>query len=177
MVKKSFVIGNILAWRHGILLLTQKEDLMRCPKCGYTESKVIDSRPAEASDAIRRRRECLNPDCRARFTTYERREEHPIQVRKKDDSLEPFDRDKLLKSMMMATVKRDIPVDTLNRIINDIELELRNNFQTEVKSSELGDMVLKRLLKLDKVAYVRFASVYKEFQDLDGFYQELANIK
>ena len=150
---------------------------MRCPKCGYTESRVIDSRPAESGDAIRRRRECLNPDCRTRFTTYERREEHPLQVRKRNGSLETFDRDKLLASLMMATVKRDIPIEKLNSLISDIESELRNDFRTEVDSRELGDMILRRLLKLDKVAYVRFASVYKDFQDLDGFYKELGNIK
>ncbi|MBM6999376.1 transcriptional repressor NrdR [bacterium] len=150
---------------------------MRCPKCGYTESRVIDSRPAESGDAIRRRRECLNPDCRTRFTTYERREEHPLQVRKRNGSLETFDRDKLLASLMTATVKRDIPIEKLNSLISDIESELRNDFRTEVDSRELGDMILRRLLKLDKVAYVRFASVYKDFQDLDGFYKELGNIK
>ena len=150
---------------------------MRCPKCGYTESRVIDSRPAESGDAIRRRRECLNPDCRTRFTTYERREEHPLQVRKRNGSLETFDRDKLLASLMTATVKRDIPIEKLNSLISDIESELRNDFRTEVDSRELGDMILRRLLKLDKVAYVRFASVYKDFQDLEGFYKELGNIK
>jgi transcriptional repressor NrdR len=150
---------------------------MRCPKCGFEESRVIDSRPAESNDAIRRRRECLNPECRARFTTYERREEHPLQVVKKNGELEPFDRHKLLKSLVTATVKRNISVETLDALISDIETELRNDFKTEVSSRELGDMVLKRLLELDKVAYVRFASVYKEFQDIDEFYSELAKIE
>ena len=150
---------------------------MRCPKCGFTESRVIDSRPSESGDAIRRRRECLNPDCRERFTTYERREELPLQVRKKSGILETFDREKLMKSLVTATVKRDISVETLGELISDIEGELRNEFKTEVTSSELGDMVLRRLLELDKVAYVRFASVYKDFQDLEGFYRELADIQ
>lgn len=149
---------------------------MRCPKCGWPDSRVIDSRPSESGDSIRRRRECLNPDCGARFTTYERREETPIQVRKKDGSLEPFDRNKLLRSLLMATVKRSITFEKLNLLISDIEMELRNEFRTEVSSKDLGDMVLKRLLELDKVAYVRFASVYREFKDLDGFYAELNSI-
>lgn len=149
---------------------------MRCPKCGFEESRVIDSRPAESNDAIRRRRECLNPNCRTRFTTYERREEHPLQVLKKNGELEPFNRDKLLKSLMTATVKRNISVETLNSLISDIESELRNDFKSEVSSRELGDMVLARLLNLDEVAYVRFASVYKDFQNLEGFYSELAHI-
>ena len=104
-------------------------------------------------------------------------QEHPLQVRKRNGSLETFDRDKLLASLMTATVKRDIPIEKLNSLISDIESELRNDFRTEVDSRELGDMILRRLLKLDKVAYVRFASVYKDFQDLDGFYKELGNIK
>lgn len=150
---------------------------MRCPKCGFDESRVIDSRPADANDTIRRRRECLNPDCKFRFTTYERREEHPIQIRKKSGNLEPFDRHKLLKSLMTATVKRNISVETLDALITDIETDLRNNFISEVDSRTLGDLVLKRLLDLDKVAYVRFASVYKDFQDIEGFYKELGQIE
>lgn len=150
---------------------------MRCPKCGFTESRVIDSRPSESGDAIRRRRECLNPQCRERFTTYERREELPLQVRKKSGSLETFDREKLMKSLVTATVKRNISVETLNLLISDIEAELRNEFKSEISSAELGDMVLRRLLALDKVAYVRFASVYKDFQDLEGFYREIADIE
>ncbi len=149
---------------------------MRCPKCGYTESKVIDSRPAESGNATRRRRECLNPECKERFTTYERREEHPLQVRKKNGTLESFDREKLLKSLVTATVKRNISVEKLNELINDIETELRNHFINEVDSRQLGNLVLEHLRKLDKVAYVRFASVYKDFGDLEGFYQELASI-
>ncbi len=149
---------------------------MRCPKCGYTESRVIDSRPSELGDAIRRRRECLNPQCKERFTTYERREELPLQVRKKNGMLEAFDREKLMKSLMTATIKRNVSVETLNELISSIESELRNDFKSEVTSRELGDMVLRRLLTLDKVAYVRFASVYRDFQDVEGFYSELAQI-
>ena len=149
---------------------------MRCPKCGFGESRVIDSRPSESGDAIRRRRECLNPACKERFTTYERREELPLQVRKKNGMLEAFDREKLMKSLVTATVKRNVPVETLGELITSIESELRNAFKTEVSSRELGDMVLRRLLTLDRVAYVRFASVYRDFQDLEGFYNELAHI-
>lgn len=150
---------------------------MRCPKCGCDDSRVIDSRPSESGSAIRRRRECLNPACGERFTTYERREEIPIQVLKKDGCLEPFDRRKLLASLMKATVKRSIPVESLDELITDIETELRNEFRTEVSSKALGDMVLERLLKMDTVAYVRFASVYRDFKDVDGFYAELNKIK
>lgn len=150
---------------------------MRCPKCGFTESKVIDSRSSESGDAIRRRRECLNPECHERFTTYERREELPLQVRKKSGTLETFDRAKLMKSLVTATAKRDVPIDVLGSLISDIEGELRNDFKTEVTSVELGDMVLQRLLALDKVAYIRFASVYKDFRDLEGFYREIADIQ
>lgn len=149
---------------------------MRCPKCGFGESRVIDSRPSESGDAIRRRRECLNPACRERFTTYERREELPLQVRKKSGMLEAFDREKLMKSLVTATVKRNVSVEALGELITSIESELRNEFKTEVSSRELGDMVLRRLLELDRVAYVRFASVYRDFQDLEGFYNELAHI-
>ena len=150
---------------------------MRCPKCGYEDSRVIDSRPSESGTAIRRRRECLNPSCGERFTTYERCEEIPIQIRKTDGCLEPFDRRKLMASLVKASVKRSIPVEELDELITDIETELRNEFRTEVSSKSLGDMVLERLLKMDTVAYVRFASVYKDFQDIDGFYAELNKIK
>lgn len=149
---------------------------MRCPKCGYENSRVIDSRSSESGAAIRRRRECLNPDCGERFTTYERREEVPIQILKKDDTLEPFDRSKLRASLLKASIKRSIGVEELDELIADIESALRNEFRTEVSSQALGDMVLERLLPLDTVAYVRFASVYKDFQDIDGFYAELNRI-
>lgn len=149
---------------------------MRCPKCGCEDSRVIDSRSSESGTAIRRRRECLNPHCGERFTTYERCEEVPIQVLKKDGTLEPFDRIKLRASLVKASIKRSIPVGELDDLIADIESSLRNEFRTEVSSQALGDMVLERLLPLDTVAYVRFASVYKDFQDIDGFYAELNRI-
>jgi transcriptional repressor NrdR len=148
---------------------------MRCPFCGHDETKVVDSRTSESQDAIRRRRECLQ--CAERFTTYERREEMPLMVTKKDGQVEPFDRGKLLRGLMVATAKRDVSVDRLEALIDDIESELYNTFRYEVDSRALGEMVLRRLLDLDKVAYVRFASVYREFQDLDEFTSELKNLK
>lgn len=144
---------------------------MRCPSCGHDETKVVDSRTSESQDAIRRRRECLN--CSERFTTYERREETPLMVVKKDGAAEPFDRGKLMRGLMVATAKRGVSVEQLDALITDIETDLHNSFRYEVGSSQVGDMVLMRLRDLDKVAYVRFASVYKEFQDLDEFTSEL----
>ena len=147
---------------------------MRCPFCGHDETKVVDSRTSESQDAIRRRRECLQ--CAERFTTYERREEMPLMVQKKGGEVEPFDHAKLLRGLMVATAKRNVGVDQLEALIDDIESELHNTFRYEVESSHVGDMVLLRLKDLDKVAYVRFASVYKEFQDLDEFTSELKSL-
>lgn len=148
---------------------------MRCPFCGHDETKVVDSRMSESQDAIRRRRECLS--CTERFTTYERREEMPLMVVKKDGSPEPFDRAKLMRGLLVATAKRDVPIERLESLIDDIESELHNTFRYEVDSRQLGDMILGRLLELDKVAYVRFASVYKEFKDLDEFTSELKGLR
>lgn len=147
---------------------------MRCPKCGCEESKVVDSRPSESNDAIRRRRECIR--CGFRFTTYERREETPLLVVKKDGSKETFDRQKLMRGLVAATVKRDVPIKRLDELIDDIESELRDDGISEVSSQEIGSMVLKRLLSLDKVAYVRFASVYRDFKDVDEFATELRSL-
>lgn len=144
---------------------------MRCPFCGHDETKVVDSRTSESQDAIRRRRECLQ--CTERFTTYERREEMPLMVVKKGGGLEPFDRAKLLRGLMVATAKRNVSVDQLEALIDGVESELRNSFRYEVDSRQVGDMILRRLKDLDRVAYVRFASVYKEFQDLEEFTSEL----
>ena len=147
---------------------------MRCPKCGCVESKVVDSRPSDNNDTIRRRRECM--ECGTRFTTYERREELPLMVIKKDGDTEPFDRQKLMRGLITATVKRDIPVSKLDALIDDIVSELRDRGITEVPSQDIGEMVMKRLLVLDKVAYVRFASVYREFKDIDEFSAELRSL-
>jgi transcriptional repressor NrdR len=147
---------------------------VRCPFCGHDETKVVDSRTSESQDAIRRRRECLS--CCQRFTTYERREETPLMVVKKGGTAEPFDRGKLLRGLMVACAKRDVHVTQLEALIDSIESELHNSFRSEVGSRQVGDMVLLRLREFDRVAYVRFASVYKEFQDLDEFTSELKNL-
>lgn len=148
---------------------------MRCPACDYTESKVIDSRSSEDGSSIRRRRECLK--CGARFTTYEKREEMPLLILKKDGSIEPFDRNKLFHGLFIAAGKRNIPVEELEGLIDDVEADARKQYRTEVSSKALGDMVLKRLGDLDGVAYIRFASVYKDFKDLDEFTSELQKLR
>jgi transcriptional repressor NrdR len=147
---------------------------MRCPFCGHDETKVVDSRVSESQDAIRRRRECLA--CQQRFTTYERREEMPLMVIKRDGTAEPFDRSKLLRGLIVASAKRNVAIDQLEGLIDDIESELHNTFHYEVASKQLGDMVLARLKDVDRVAYIRFASVYKSFQDLDEFTSELKGL-
>jgi len=147
---------------------------VKCPYCGHSETRVVDSRDSDAQDAIRRRRECL--ECTRRFTTYERREEMPLMVVKKDGSSEPFDRAKLLRGLVTACAKRPVSAVTFEALLDDIESELHNTMQFEVAAKTLGDMVLKRLLDIDKVAYIRFASVYKEFTDLDGFTGELKRL-
>ena len=134
----------------------------------------MDSRPSENYDSIRRRRECTS--CGLRFTTYERREEMPLIVIKRDGHKEPFDRQKLMRGLLTATVKRDVPVESLNTLINDIETEIRDEGLLEVESEVLGSKVLVHLAALDKVAYVRFASVYRDFQDIDQFNEELRSL-
>ena len=147
---------------------------MRCPKCGCEESKVIDSRPSENNEAIRRRRECYR--CGMRFTTYERREETPLLIVKKDGHKETFDRQKIMRGLVRATVKRDIPIVVLEDLLDDIEGELRDNGINEISSKAIGDMVLVRLLDIDKVAYLRFASVYRDFKDVEEFSEELRRL-
>ena len=140
---------------------------MRCASCGYTESKVVDSRPSEDGFYIRRRRECLQ--CSKRFTTYERQSETPLIVIKKDKSSEPFDRTKLLRGLLIATTKRDVAAATLEALIDDVESEIRNTMKNEVRSKVLGEMILERLRQIDDVAYIRFASVYRDFKDIEEF--------
>ena len=147
---------------------------MRCPKCGCESSRVVDSRPSESNDAIRRRRECVR--CGMRFTTYERREEMPLMVIKKDGHKEAFDRSKIMRGLVAATVKRDVSVKTLEELIDEIVSTLRDDGLTEVDSQDLGKMVLQRLVDVDKVAYVRFASVYRDFKDVDEFSEELRSL-
>ncbi len=146
---------------------------MRCPVCGYSNSKVVDSRPSEDSTNIRRRRECL--DCGHRFTTYERLADTPIVIIKSDGSVEAYDRQKLFKGLLIACAKRPISTDQILALINDIETELRSSRQ-ELSSKELGDMALQRLAKLDEVAYIRFASVYKDFKNAEEFRSALSAI-
>jgi transcriptional repressor NrdR len=148
---------------------------MKCPFCGHDETKVVDSRVSESQDAIRRRRECLV--CEQRFTTYERVEEMPLMVIKKDGHREPFDRTKLLRGLTAATVKRDVSPEQLQQLIDDVEADLHDTFRYEISAKQLGDLVLEHLKSLDRVAYVRFASVYKEFKDLDEFTRELKGLK
>ncbi len=147
---------------------------MRCPYCGFEESKVIDSRSADEGEAIRRRRECL--ECQKRFTTYERYGERPVIVIKSDGSSEPFDRTKLMRSIMVACAKRPVGPETINAIISDIESSIRSA-SGEVSSKELGEMVLSRLSSVDDVAYIRFASVYKDFKSVEEFALALEEIE
>lgn len=145
---------------------------MKCPECGYEESKVIDSRPAE--NKIRRRRECLS--CKCRFTTYEMVETIPLMVVKKDNTIEPFDRDKLINRLARATVKRPVQIEDLEKMVEDIVQELKNQFRREVSSDEIGELVLRRLKDIDKVAYIRFASVYRDFNDIDSFVRIISEL-
>jgi len=145
---------------------------MKCPECGYEDSKVIDSRPAE--NKIRRRRECLS--CKCRFTTYEMVETIPLMVVKKDNTIEPFDRDKLINRLARATVKRLVQIEDLEKMVEDIVQELKNQFRREVSSDEIGELVLRRLKDIDKVAYIRFASVYRDFNDIDSFVRIISEL-
>ncbi|NLV50918.1 MAG: transcriptional repressor NrdR [Clostridiales bacterium] len=144
---------------------------MRCPYCSYSESKVIDSRPAEEGATIRRRRECLS--CTKRFTTYEIMERLPLLVIKKDGSRQSFDRIKILNGMLRACEKRPVPVARLETIADDIEQELQNSLEREISTQRIGEMVMNHLKDIDEVAYVRFASVYRQFKDINTFMEEL----
>ncbi|MBO5449260.1 MAG: transcriptional repressor NrdR [Ruminococcus sp.] len=145
---------------------------MRCPFCSYEDTRVIDSRPSEGKK--RRRREC--PKCGRRFTTYEIVEKPSLMVYKKDGSFEPFDRQKLIKGLQSAIKKRPVSVEQITNLVDDVENTYANKMQTETTTSEIGDMVLSELKNLDHVAYVRFASVYKEFNDVDSFIQIISEL-
>ena len=147
---------------------------MKCPYCGYSESRVIDSRPTDEGERIRRRRECLK--CAKRFTTYEVIENVPIVVIKKDKSRETFDRSKLLTGLLRACEKRPVSVDTLERIVDEIETLLQNSLDREVSSQRIGTYAMEKLKSVDEVAYVRFASVYRQFKDINSFMEELSKI-
>ncbi len=144
---------------------------MKCPYCSYEESKVIDSRPTDEGERIRRRRECLK--CTRRFTTYEIIESLPIVVIKKDKSRETFDREKLLNGLLRACEKRPVSLADLDRAIDAIESEIQNTLDREVTSERIGELVMDKLKELDEVAYVRFASVYRQFKDINTFMDEL----
>jgi len=147
---------------------------MKCPFCGYLESRVIDSRPAEEGATIRRRRECLA--CQKRFTTYEIIERLPLVVVKRDGSRQSFDRVKLINGMVRACEKRPVTLGSLESIADDIEQELQSSLEREISTVEIGEMVMKRLKDLDEVAYVRFASVYRSFKDINTFMEELTKL-
>ncbi|MDD6564680.1 MAG: transcriptional regulator NrdR [Clostridiales bacterium] len=147
---------------------------MKCPYCSFAESKVIDSRPTEENNSIRRRRECMK--CGKRFTTYEKLESVALVVIKKDQSRQPFNRNKVLKGIITACEKRPISIMQMEAIADDIESELSQSMEREIKSTVIGEMVMDKLRCLDEVAYVRFASVYKQFDDLSTFMDELKGL-
>ncbi len=144
---------------------------MHCLKCGCEESKVVDSRMVEESNSIRRRRECL--DCKNRFTTYERIEFTPIMVIKKNGVRQQFDRDKIINGMIRSCEKRPVSTQTIEKAVDEIEAELNNNMVREIDSTEIGEMVIKKLKELDEIAYFRFASVYRQFKDINEFKKEI----
>jgi len=144
---------------------------LKCPYCGYSESKVVDSRPTEEEAAIRRRRECEK--CGKRFTTYEKIEEMPLMIVKKDGSREMYQRNKLLNGLLRACEKRPVSIAQIEGMADEIEKELYNSMEKEVPSKKIGEMVMNRLKKVDDVAYVRFASVYRQFKDINTFLEEL----
>ncbi len=148
---------------------------MKCPFCSNPDTRVIDSRLTEPKDCVRRRRLCEK--CGKRFTTYERVESQPIAVIKKDNTREPFDRNKIMSGLIRACIKRNITIEQLNKIVDDIENEISSLPSNEIHSSEIGNLVLKRLKNLDKVAYIRFASVYKQFNNVKQFTRELTELK
>ena len=144
---------------------------MKCPYCAHPESKVVDSRPSDEGASMRRRRECLS--CHKRFTTYETMESLPLVVIKKDGSRQTFDKSKLLNGMLRACEKRPVPFSQLEEIANEIEQALQNDMDREIPSARIGELVMERLKGVDEVAYVRFASVYRQFKDISTFMAEL----
>ncbi len=147
---------------------------MKCPYCGYDESKVIDSRPTDEGERIRRRRECLK--CGKRFTTYEVIETVPVVVIKRDKSRETFDRNKLLGGLLRASEKRPVSLDTLERAVDEIQNTLQNSLDREIPSTVIGKLAMDKLKNIDEVAYVRFASVYRQFKDINTFMEELSRM-
>ncbi len=147
---------------------------MKCPYCGFAESKVVDSRPTEEGEKIRRRRECLN--CSERFTTYEIIESFPIIVVKKDKTRQAFDKNKLLNGMLKASEGCQVTFEQLEKAADEIEISLQNTLEREVTSKKIGEMVMEKLREIDDVAYVRYASVYRKFKDINSFMEELEKI-
>jgi len=147
---------------------------MKCPFCNFNDTRVIDSRPFDNSTVIRRRREC--PECMKRFSTYERIEEIPLTVIKSDNRREPFDRNKLREGIIRACEKRPVSIDTIEKIVSEIEYELQE-YVLEVSSKIIGEKVLDKLSKIDSVAYIRFASVYKQYNNIDSFIKEIEKLK
>ena len=147
---------------------------MRCPYCNQPESKVIDSRPTEENNSIRRRRECLA--CGKRFTTYETVENVPLVVVKKDGSRQNFDKSKILTGLQHSCINRPVPIAELERITNEIEQAVMNSMEREISTNDIGEMVMERLKPLDEVSYIRFASVYRQFKDVNSFMRELTKI-
>ncbi|MGI6360920.1 MAG: transcriptional regulator NrdR [Bacillota bacterium] len=148
---------------------------MRCVFCGNEDSKVLDSRPVDEGRSIRRRRECLS--CKKRFTTYERVESLPLVVIKRDNRRELFDSSKILNGLIKACDKRSIPMNVLEQMVNEIEKDLLNTLRREIPSQEIGEMVMDKLRHIDQVAYVRFASVYRKFEDIETFLQEISRLQ
>ncbi|MGY3776317.1 transcriptional regulator NrdR [Helcococcus sueciensis] len=148
---------------------------MKCPFCHFHDSKVIDTRPTDSNESIRRRRECLK--CKKRFTTYERVEDQTVVVIKKDETREAFQRSKILNSLIKSSEKRPIEIATLEKTVEEIETEINHLNQKEVTSAYIGELVMNKLKNIDKIAYVRFASVYREFDDVQSFADEIENLK
>jgi len=147
---------------------------MKCPYCGHSDSRVVDSRPAEEGSTIRRRRECES--CRKRFTTYENIERIPMIVIKKDGRRQPFDKEKLVNGMLHACASRPVTLTDLQKAAEDIEMELQNSLATEISSESIGELVMRKLKDIDEVSYVRFASVYRQFKDVESFRDEISRI-
>jgi transcriptional repressor NrdR len=155
-------------------LLRKEEKILKCPYCDYQGTKVLDSRPANENRSIRRRRECEK--CNRRFTTFEMVEETPLIVIKKDGSREEFSREKMLRGLIRACEKRPVSVEQLESIVTEVETSLRNTAVAEVESMDIGELVMEHLYPVDEVAYVRFASVYRQFKDIDMFMRELKGL-
>ena len=148
---------------------------MRCPFCNSTNTRVVDSRQVDSETSIRRRRECN--DCKRRFTTYEKYEINSLIIIKKNQEREAFDRNKILNGMIKSCYKRKVPLEVLENATKEIELELNHLNKKEIPSSEIGELIMEKLKNIDTVAYIRFASVYKEFQRVESFYEELEEVK